>query len=208
MNIPIRTLATATSLSLFNQPVYAAEAVRLPAPVLEWSFYGLLAFAACVTAFVYFRKTTDKKKAQLSSMLEERRRPISSVGPDASVTECVRLMDSESIGSLLVMVGDELTGIFTERDALTKVLAAGIDPVSTKVSAVMTKDPVCVDPSTTVEEAMGVVTNQRYRHLPIVHNGKVVGIVSSGDLTHWLVEDQVGEIRELVEITAHHRHDR
>jgi CBS domain-containing protein len=66
----------------------------------------------------------------------------------------------------------------------------------------MTKEPFCVDPSTTVEEAMSIVTHRRFRHLPIVHNGKVVGIVSSGDLTHWLVEDQVGEIRELVDIAA------
>ena len=207
MNISIRALAAATSLVLCDQPVYAAD-VRLPAPVLEWSFYLLLIFAACVTAFVYFTKTTDKKKAQLSIMLEESRRLIASVDPDTSVTECIRQMDSESIGSLLVMVDDELIGIFTERDALTKVLAAGVDPTSTKVSDVMTKDPLCVDPSTTVDEAMGIVTTNRFRHLPIVHNGKVVGLVSSGDLTHWLVKDEGGEIRELVEITAHHRRPR
>jgi CBS domain-containing protein len=82
---------------------------------------------------------------------------------------------------------------------------AGIDPVSTKVSEVMTKDPFCVDPSTTIEEAMSIVTNRRIRHLPVLHNGKLVGIVSSGDLTHWLVEDREGEIRELVDVAAHTR---
>ena len=117
-------------------------------------------------------------------MLGERRRPISSVHPDRSVTESVRQMNSDKIGAMLVMEDDNLTGIFTERDALTKVLAAGIYPISTKVSEVMTKDHYCVDPSTTVGEAMSIVTNRRDRHLPILHNDKLVGIVSSRDLTH------------------------
>jgi CBS domain-containing protein len=114
-------------------------------------------------------------------------------------------MNSENIGALLVMEGDKLTGIFTERDALNKVLAAGIDPTSTKVSEVMTKDPYCVDPSTTVEEAMSIVTDHRVRHLPILHNGSLVGLISSGDLTHWLVEDKAGEIKDLVDIAARRR---
>jgi CBS domain-containing protein len=207
MNTSIRTLAAALALVICTHPVYAAD-VRLPAPVLEWSFYLLLLFAVLVTLFVYFKRTTDKRKTPLSSMIDTRSRPISTVRPDAPVTECVRLMESESIGSLLVMEDDQLLGIFTERDALTKVLAAGIDPIETRVSEVMTRDPKCVDPSTTVEEAMGIITSRRFRHLPIVHNGQLVGLVSSGDLTYWLVEDQELEIRELVEITAHHRHDR
>lgn len=204
MNIPVRTLANPMCLALLSAPAGAAE-VRLPAPVLEWSFYVLLIFALCVGAFVFFRRTGDRKKAPLSSMLGETRRPINSVRPDTSVTECIRLMNSEKIGALLVMENDEVTGIFTERDALNKVLAEGVDPVSTKVSEVMTKDPYCVDPSTTVEEAMGIVTHHKVRHLPIVHNGNLVGLVSSGDLTHWLVEDQAGEIRELVDIADRRR---
>jgi len=138
-------------------------------------------------------------------MLDERRRPINSVHPDTSITESVRLMNDQNIGALLVVEDDNLTGIFTERDALTKVLVAGIDPISTKVTEVMAKDPFCIDPSTTVEEAMGIVTSRRIWHLPILHNGKLVGIVSSGDPTHWLVQDLEGEIRELVDVAAHTR---
>jgi len=82
-----------------------------------------------------------------------------------------------------------LRGIFTERDAITRVLGTGLDPVSTNVSGVMTKNPVCVSTSTTLEEAMSIVTNQRIRHLPVVEDDKVLGMVSSGDLTHRLVED-------------------
>ncbi len=204
MNIFIRTLAAPMGLALLSRSAWAQE-VRLPAPVLQWSFYLLLIFAACVILFVFLKTSNKRKKAPLSTMLGESRRPINSVHPDTTVTESVRRMHSENIGALLVIEDDNLTGIFTERDALTKVLAAGIDPNSTKVSAVMTEDPFCIDPSTTIEEAMSIVTNRRVRHLPILHDGKLVGIVSSGDLTHWLVQDREGEIRELVHVAAHTR---
>jgi len=204
MNIIIRALAASTGLALLSRPAMAVG-VEPPAPVLEWSFYVLLIFAACVVAFVFLKTSRKRKREPLSSMIDEGRRSINSVPPDTSVTESVRLMNEQNIGALLVMEDDKLTGIFTERDALNKVLAEGIDPISTKISEVMTKDPVCVDPSTTVEEAMSIVTNRRVRHLPILHNGKLVGIVSSGDLTHWLVEDRESEIRELVDVAAHTR---
>ena len=112
------------------------------------------------------------------------------------------LVTAEKIGALIVMDGERLTGIFTERDALNKVLAAGLDPRSTKVSEVMTKDPYCIPPTTTVGAAMELVTKRRFRHLPIVENGKLLAVVSSGDLTHWLVKDQVGEVQELVDLAA------
>jgi len=190
-------LVATVGLAMLSRPVWAA-AVDPPAPILEWSFYVLLIFAVCVAAFVFFNKSSNKNEEPLSSMLGEGRRAINSVHPDTSVTESVQQMNRENIGALLVMEGDKLTGIFTERDALNKVLAAGIDPGSTKVSEVMTRKPICVDPSTTIEEAMSIVTDNRVRHLPIVHNGSLVGLVSSGDLTRWLVEDKAGEIRDLV----------
>jgi CBS domain-containing protein len=204
MNTFIRSLAAPTGLALVSRPAWAAD-FPLAAPVLEWSFYVLLIFAACVVAFVFFKTSRTRKQTPLSSMLDERRRPINSVRPDTSITESVRLMNEQNIGALLIIEDDNLVGIFTERDALKKVLAESIDPTSTKISEVMTKDPVCVDPSTTVEEAMSIVTDRRVRHLPILHNGKLVGIVSSGDLTHWLVEDSESEIRELVDVAAHTR---
>lgn len=204
MKISIRLFAAPMGLVLLSRAVWAVD-VEPPAPVLEWSFYVLLIFAICVAAFVFFGTSNKRKMAPLSTMLSDSRRPVNSVHPDTTVTETVRRMHSENIGALLVMEDDKLTGIFTERDALTKVLAAGVDPNSTKVSAVMTEDPFCIDPSTTIEEAMSIVTNRKIRHLPILHNGELVGIVSSGDLTHWLVQDREGEIRELVDVAAHTR---
>jgi CBS domain-containing protein len=98
------------------------------------------------------------------------------------------------------MDGERLLGIFTERDAMNKVLAAGRDPLKTKVSEVMTDNPYSIPPTTTVGEAMTIVTNRRFRHLPIVENGKVLAVISSGDLTHWMMQDKTGSVQQLVDI--------
>jgi CBS domain-containing protein len=166
-----------------------AEDVTLPAPVLEWSFYILLIFAVCVAIGIsIFMRGKSMPGDSLSSLLDEHKPIIHSVGPDVSVTQCVCRMNELKIGAMLVMEDDQLTGIFTERDAITRVLGAGLDPTSTKISAVMTKNPVWISPSTTLEEAMGIITRRRIRHLPVVEGGKVLGVVSSGDLTHHFVE--------------------
>lgn len=204
MNISRHIIAAPALLALLWRPASAAAA-KPPAPILEWSFYVLLMFAALVIAFVFLKTSKKRKQAPLSNMLSETTRPVNYVNPDTTIIDAVRLMNTQNIGAVLVMDDDKLEGIFTERDALTKVLGEGIDPIKTKISEVMTRDPIFVDPSTTVEEAMGIVTSRRVRHLPILHNGKLVGIVSSGDLTHWLVRDREGEIRELVDIAAHTR---
>ena len=163
--------------------------------------YVLIAFVVIVIAAVYFMRSRDKRQTPLNKIFEEGK-AIHSVGPDTLVTECVRLMTASKVGALIVIDGKRLTGIFTERDALNKVLAGGLDPGKTKVSEVMTKNPYCIKPTTTVGDAMKLITERRFRHLPIVDNGTVLAVVSSGDLTHWLVQDQIGEVQELVDIAA------
>jgi CBS domain-containing protein len=163
--------------------------------------YGSILFVVVVGVLVYFARSRDKRHTPLNRIFEKGE-AIHSVGPDTLVTECVRLMTAGKVGALIVMDGGRLIGIFTERDALNKVLAGGLDPGNTKVSEVMTKDPYCIGPTTTVGDAMKLITKRRFRHLPIVDNGKVVAVVSSGDLTHWLVQDQMGEVQELVDLAA------
>jgi CBS-domain-containing membrane protein len=83
-------------------------------------------------------------------------------------------MTAGKVGALMVMDGGRLIGIFTERDALNKVLADNLDPGNTKVSEVMTKDPYCIGPATTVGDAMQLITERRFRHLPVVDNGRCI----------------------------------
>lgn len=184
-----RILIVSAVFLLLSATVFAEE-VTLPAPVLEWSFYILLIFAACVAIGIsIFMRGKSMPGDSLSSLLDEQNPIIHSVGPDVSITQCVCRMNELKIGAMLVMEDDQLIGIFTERDAITRVLGTGLDPTSTKISEVMTKNPVWVSASTTLEEAMGIITQRRIRHLPVVEDGKVLGVVSSGDLTHHFVEN-------------------
>ena len=193
---------TAAAVLLALPGTASAEEVDLPAPVLEWSFYVLLIFALVVAVGIFFKRGKDKRSESMSELLEEHHAVIHSVDPDISVTECVGQMNEQQIGAMLVMREDRLLGIFTERDAITRVLGAGLEPSYTKVSAVMSNDPISITPSTTLDEAMAIVSNQRIRHLPVVQDGQVLGMVSAGDLTHWLVEDRGGEVQELVDIAG------
>jgi CBS domain-containing protein len=198
----IYKLGSGMGLALLSSPVLAATLDEVQTTIFgQVQMFVFIAFVIIVIAGVYFMKSRDKRQTPLNEIFEKGE-AIHSVGPDTPVTECVRLMTAGKIGALIVMDGGQLIGIFTERDALNKVLAGGLDPGNTKVSAVMTKDPYCIPPTTTVGDAMKLITKRRFRHLPIVDNGKVLAVISSGDLTHWLVQDQMGEVQELVDLAA------
>jgi CBS domain-containing protein len=143
---------TGIGFALLSPAVLATQEDVLTA-VGKVPMYAGLLFVIVMIVAVYFMRSRDRRAAPLARIFTERA-TIHSVGPDTPVIECVRTMTAEKIGALIVMDGERLTGIFTERDALNKVLAAGLDPVSTKVSAVMTKDPPCIQPTMTVGEAM------------------------------------------------------
>jgi CBS domain-containing protein len=198
----IYKLGSGIGLALLSSPVLAATLDEVQTTIFgQVQMYVFIAFVIIVIASVYFMKSRDKRQTPLNEIFEKGE-AIHSVEPDTPVTECVRLMTAGKIGALIVMEGERLIGIFTERDALNKVLAGGLDPGNTKVSEVMTRDPYCISPTTTVGDAMKLITKRRFRHLPIVDNGKVLAVVSSGDLTHWLVQDQMGEVQELVDLAA------
>ena len=189
-----------TCIALLLPAAAAQAATPSEQPLTTVTEFFIAAFVVCVIiviALVYFGTFRDKRRTELSALLAERR-PVHSVAPDTLVIDCVRSMSANKIGALIVVDGERLVGIFTERDALNKVLAAARDPGKTKVSEVMTRDPYSIAPTMTVGDAMRVVTGRRFRHLPIVQGDKVLGLISSGDLTHWLVKDQTGEVQELV----------
>ena len=135
----------------------------------------------------------------LERLLEQKTGGLETVGPETSIMDAVARMNQRSIGSVLVMEGERLVGIFTERDVLTRVVPRQLDPNKTPVREVMTRQLVTVSPSTTVQEAMVVVTDTRHRHLPVVQGGRVMALVSTGDLTRWVVRDQQRTIDGLVD---------
>ena len=133
-------------VALLSSAACAATQEELLGTLLgQIQMYVLIAFVIIVISGVYFMRSRDKRQTPLNKIFEGSR-SIHSVGPDASITECVRLMSAGKIGALMVMDGSRLIGIFTERDALNKVLANNLDPGNTKVSEVMTKDPYCISP--------------------------------------------------------------
>lgn len=139
---------------------------------------------------------------QIRTVLEAKGSHVETIGPDATVADAVRRMNEARIGALLVV--DEQggrqrpAGIFTERDVLTRVVAAGRDPAATSVREVMSTPLVVIRPETTVQEAMMVVTEKRCRHLPVMRGDDLVGLVSIGDLTRALLREQQAKIDDLV----------
>jgi CBS domain-containing protein len=134
----------------------------------------------------------------LRSILETKGNTVHTVLATSTVLDAVRAMNEVRVGSVLVMDGDDLVGIFTERDVLTRVLDGGVDPATTPVSEVMTSEVVTVGPQLTVEEAMAVVTQERCRHLPVMEDNKLLGLVSAGDLTRRVAGLQEQHIEHLV----------
>jgi CBS domain-containing protein len=106
-------------------------------------------------------------------------------------------MNRHRIGAVVVVDDGKLMGIFTERDVLKRVVGEGLDPRRALISEVMTKDIITVAPSATVEQAMEHFTDRRCRHLPVVEDGRLVGVVSIGDVTRWTVDEHRTECEHL-----------
>jgi len=132
-------------------------------------------------------------------VLEQKSEKVEAVTAQTSIAEAVARMNQRRIGSILVMEGDRLVGIFTERDVLTRVVPQQLDPSRTPVGEVMTRQPMTITPSTTLQEAMMMMTDTRKRHLPVLQNGKVIGLLSIGDVTRWMVRDQQRTIEDLTD---------
>ena len=120
-----------------------------------------------------------------------------SVSPAATVLDALTLMADKNVGAVLVMNGDALAGIFTERDYARKVVLKGKSSRETTIGEVMTGRLVTVDPTWTAGQCMALMDEQHIRHLPVLENGKVVGVISIRDANRAVVEEQKFAIRQL-----------
>ena len=136
-------------------------------------------------------------------LLDRKGRAIFSIRPDEPVLEAIRLMAEHHIGALLVMTGDELVGIVSERDYARKVILKGRSSADTPVSQIMSSPVVTVSMSNSVQECMQLMTGRRIRHLPVVEGRRVVGMISIGDLVKAVMEEQQQTIEQL-ESYIHH----
>lgn len=130
-------------------------------------------------------------------LLASKTSEIHAIAPDAPVIDAIKLMADKRIGAVLVMQGGRLVGILSERDYARKIVLQGRSSADTSVSDIMTGDVVTVGLHDTADRCMQIVTESRIRHLPVMENDMVVGIVSIGDLVKAVIEDQQLELDQL-----------
>jgi CBS domain-containing protein len=128
-----------------------------------------------------------------------RKKPdVYAVAPHETVYNALTVMAEKNIGAVLVIEGSEIRGIFSERDYARRGILQGHMSRETAVREVMTHNVICVDPSATVDTCMALMTDKRIRHLPVVENGELLGVVSIGDIVRAVVDEQQFTIQSLV----------
>ncbi len=138
-------------------------------------------------------KNTDT----VGALLRDKTSVIHSIPPTATVLDAIALMAERNIGALPVLQGKRLVGMFSERDYTRKIVLMGRTSRETLVGEIMTRDPVIVDPAATVNDCMEIMTEERVRHLPVVEDGELIGILSIGDLVKWIISAQTATIEHL-----------
>jgi CBS domain-containing protein len=137
------------------------------------------------------------KMKTVAELLRVKPSRVVSVRPDQSVLEAIKVLAAENIGAAIVMVGDRLVGIFSERDYTRKIVLKGRSSDTTRVEEVMTPNVVVVNPRTKTRECMALMTEKAIRHLPVVDEGRVTGMVSIRDIVSDIIADQDFTIEQL-----------
>ena len=135
----------------------------------------------------------------VSDILSAKGQEVLTIDRDESVFEAIQTMVQSNVGSLIVTHGDAICGIFTERDYLRRIVLEGRTSKDTPVIEVTTERLVVVDPTRSIDECMSMMTSERIRHLPVIDDGKLVGLLSIGDLVKHLSSERESEIRYLTE---------
>jgi len=137
--------------------------------------------------------------SSISEILARKRREVFAIPADASVYDAIGSLVEHNVGALVVLDDGEVAGIFTERDHLRRVTLAEKPLRLTPVRAVMTERVVAVDPAATIDECMAIMTRERIRHLPVVRERELVGMISIGDLVKYVSDERATEVRYLTE---------
>jgi CBS domain-containing protein len=135
--------------------------------------------------------------AHVAHVLQAKGHQIWSIAPQASVFDAIKLMADKEVGALLVMDGDDLVGIISERDYARKVILKGKSSHDTQVREIMTDKVVYVGPERTVEDCMAVMTARRIRHLPVLVDNRPIGVISIGDLVKAQISEHEVRIQQL-----------
>ena len=135
----------------------------------------------------------------VAHILKEKGSKVHRATPGDTVLEAVQKMCAEGVGALLVCDAGRPVGMFTERDLMNAVILARMDPATTTVGEVMSREVVYVEPTSAAAEAMAIMTERRCRHLPVAEEGQLLGLISIGDLVRWASRNQEFEIRKLTE---------
>jgi CBS domain-containing protein len=130
-------------------------------------------------------------------LLEKKGATVHTVSATALVYEALGIMADKNVGALVVLEGDSLAGIFSERDYARKIVLKNKFSRDTRVRDIMTPNPILVTPDSDIRECMRLMTDHQVRHLPVVDNGHLAGIVSIGDVVKWIMEDQADSIQFL-----------
>jgi CBS domain-containing protein len=133
----------------------------------------------------------------VQQLLEQKAKGVHSIAPDEPVLAAIRKMAEHHIGALLVMSGDRLVGIVSERDYARKVVLLGRSSTETKVEAIMTSKVITVNPRQDAHDCMRLMTDKRIRHLPVMQGDRVVGVLSIGDLVRAVIQEQERTIADL-----------
>jgi CBS domain-containing protein len=126
----------------------------------------------------------------VTQILQSKGEQVWTIEPRATVFDALKLMAEKEIGALVVVAGGKVAGIFSERDYARKVILEGRSSKDTPVSVIMTEHVITVDPATTVEVCMELMTDRHIRHLPVIENDRLIGVISIGDVVKAMVADQ------------------
>ena len=133
----------------------------------------------------------------VQQLLDQKPKGVHAIAPDEPVLAAIRKMAEHHIGALLVMSGDRMVGIVSERDYARKVVLLGRSSTETKVDAIMSSKVISVEPRQDAHDCMRLMTDKRIRHLPVVQGDRVVGVLSIGDLVRAVIEEQERTIADL-----------